>query len=157
MEYRNPSLELNLDNEPEIKELLQILKQTYSSTTTRQIKEAEEKLRKFDQIIIQNLSKIFLLFTTNELPLPNKKALAIRVKYIFISLGKEKNLELKQLLSYIELFVNNLIEIKNVGNIPVSIIEQFCQTLKFLINLKFDWKTHLKLLRLLQNSKLNQL
>lgn len=79
-----------IEEDPEINELLKILTQTYNSTTTRQIKEAEEKLKKFDQIIINKLDKIFNLFTSNKIPLQNKKALAIRVKYIFISFKKRK-------------------------------------------------------------------
>ena len=56
-----------IEEDPEINELLKILTQTYSSTTTRQIKEAEEKLKKFDQIIINKLDKIFNLFTSNKI------------------------------------------------------------------------------------------
>ena len=122
--------------DPEIIELLKILSQTFSSTTTSQIKEAEEKLKKFDKIIIMKIGKICQLFTSNNIPLPNKKSLAIRIKYIFDSYGKSKNLELKDLLQYIDILVNNIIEIKNLKTIHLSIIEQICEALKILINNK---------------------
>ena len=125
-----------MEDNSDIIELLKILSQTFSSNTTSQIKEAEEKLKQFDVVIINKISKIFELFTSNEIPLVNKKSLAIRVKYIFDSFGKSKNLELKNLLQYIELLFNNFIEIKNLKSIHISIVEQICETLKILLNNK---------------------
>ena len=124
------------DEDPDIKELLIILSQTFSSTTTSQIKEAEEKLKQFDKVIINKLAKIFQLFTSDKIPLPNKKSLAIRVKYIFDSYGKSKTLELNILQQYIELLINNFIEIKNLKSIHLSIIDQICEAIKILINNK---------------------
>ena len=125
-----------MDENSEIIELLKVLSKTFSCTTTSQIKEAEEKLKQFDQLIINKISKIFELFTLDEIPLPNKKSLAIRVKYIFDSYGKSKNIKLNDLLQYIELLINNFIEIKNLKCIHTSIIDQICETLKILLNNK---------------------
>ena len=148
-----------IEEDPEIKELLIILSQTFSSTTTRQIKEAEEKLKQFDQVIINKINKIFQLFSSNKIPLPNKKSLAIRVKYIFISYGKAKNLELKTLLQYIELLINTLIDNKNIKEIPLSIIDQICEALKFLINSKLLKKNEILLTKLSQSiiNKINHI
>ena len=126
----------SIEEDPEIKELLNLLSQTFLSTTTRQIKEAEEKLKKFDQIIINKISKIFQIFSSDKISLQNKNALAIRVKYIYISKGKAKNLDLKSLLQYIELLINNIIEMKKVKDIPLPVIDQISEALKTLINSK---------------------
>ena len=151
MELNHYQKQDQIEEDPEINELLKILTQTYSSTTTRQIKEAEEKLKKFDQIIINKLDKIFNLFTSNKIPLQNKKALAIRVKYIFISFKKKKNLDLKTLLDYIELLITNIIKIKNVREIPKTIIEQICESLKHLINSKLFLNKEILLIKLSQS------
>ena len=103
-----------IEEDSEIKNLLEILTQTYTSNKTHKIKEAEEKLKQFDYVIINKLNKIFNLFASNKIPIPNQKALSIRIKYIFISLGKDKNLTLDKLLKYIDLLMNNLIECKNI-------------------------------------------
>ena len=155
MEYNSKDQQIEEDHE--IKELLEVLSQTFSSTTTRQIKEAEEKLKQFDQIIINKINKIFQLFSSNKIPLPNKKALAIRVKYIFISYGKAKNLVLNNLLEYIQLLINNIIEIKNVKEVPISIIDQICEALKTLINNKLLKNNEILLTKLCQSiiSKIN--
>ena len=142
--------------DPEINELLKLLSQTFSSTTTSQIKEAEEKLKQFDEIIIKKIDKIFELFTLNNIPLPNKKSLAIRIKYIFDSYAKSKNLELKNLLQYIEIFINNLIQIKNLKLVHISIIEQMCEALKILINNKL-LRTHEDLLIKLTQSLIEKI
>jgi hypothetical protein len=73
---------------------------------------------------------------SNKIPIPNQKALSIRIKYIFISLGKDKNLTLDKLLKYIDLLMNNLIECKNIKSIQISNIEQICEAIKVLINSK---------------------
>lgn len=155
MEYNSKTQDIEED--PEIKELLEVLSQTFSSTTTRQIKEAEEKLKQFDQIIINKINKIFQLFSSNKIPLPNKKALAIRVKYIFISYGKAKNLILNNLLQYIQLLINSIIEIKNVKEVPISIIDQICEALKTLINNKLLKNNEILLTKLSESiiSKIN--
>ena len=144
-------MDVPIEEDPEIKELLIILSQTFSSTTTRQIKEAEEKLKQFDQIIINKINKIFQLFSSNKIPLPNKKALAIRVKYIFISYGKDKNLELNTLQQYIELLINTLIDNKKIKDIPLSVIDQICEALKFLINSKLLKNNEILLTKLSQS------
>ena len=125
-----------IEDDLEIKNLLEILTQTYSATSTHKIKEAEEKLKKFDLVIINKLNKIFDLFALNKIPLSSQKALSIRIKYIFISLGKSKSLQLNELLQYIELLMNNLIDSKYIKQINISIIEQICEALKKLINNK---------------------
>ena len=125
-----------IEEDLEIKNLLEILTQTYSATSTHKIKEAEEKLKKFDLVIINKLNKIFDLFALNKIPLSSQKALSIRIKYIFISLGKSKSLQLNELLQYIELLMNNLIDSKYIKQINISIIEQICEALKKLINNK---------------------
>ena len=125
-----------IEEDIEIKNLLEILTQTYSSTTTHKIKEAEEKLKQFDYVIIKKLNKIFDLFSSNKINISSQKALSIRIKYIFISLGKSNNLQLNELLQYIELLMNNLIETKNIKQINISIIEQICEAIKVLINSK---------------------
>ena len=125
-----------IEEDLEIKNLLEILTQTYSATSTHKIKEAEEKLKKFDLVIINKLNKIFDLFALNKIPLSSQKALSIRIKYIFISLGKSKTLQLNELLQYIELLMNNLIDSKYIKQINISIIEQICEALKKLINNK---------------------
>ena len=125
-----------IEEDIEIKNLLEILTQTYSSTSTHKIKEAEEKLKQFDYVIIKKLNKIFDLFASNKIPLPSQKALSIRIKYIFISLGKSKNLQLNELLQYIELLINSLIDSKNIKQINISIIDQICEAFKKLINNK---------------------
>jgi len=125
-----------IEEDLEIKNLLDILAQTYSSTSTHKIKEAEENLKKFDYVIINKLNKIFDLFSSNKIQLLSQKALSIRIKYIFISLGKSKNLQLNELLRYIELLMNNLIDSKNIKQINISIVEQICEALKKLINNK---------------------
>ena len=125
-----------IEEDLEIKNLLEILTQTYSATSTHKIKEAEEKLKKFDLVIIKKLNKIFDLFALNKIPLSSQKALSIRIKYIFISLGKSKSLQLNELLQYIELLMNNLIDSKYIKQINISIIEQICEALKKLINNK---------------------
>ena len=125
-----------IEEDIEIKNLLEILTQTYSSTSTHKIKEAEEKLKQFDYVIINKLNKIFDLFASNKIPLPSQKALSIRIKYIFISLGKSKNLQLNELLQYIELLINSLIDSKNIKQINISIIDQICEAFKKLINNK---------------------
>ena len=43
------------EEDPEIKNLLDLLTQTYTSSTTHKIKEAEEKLKQFDYVIINKL------------------------------------------------------------------------------------------------------
>ena len=125
-----------IEEDLQIKNLLEILTQTYSATSTHKIKEAEEKLKKFDLVIINKLNKIFDLFALNKIPLSSQKALSIRIKYIFISLGKSKSLQLNELLQYIELLMNNLIDSKYIKQINISIIEQICEALKKLINNK---------------------
>ena len=157
MEFNPNSIEQEKEEDPEINELLKVLSQTFSSTTTRQIKEAEEKLKQFDQIIINKISKIFNLFTSNKIPIPNKKALAIRVKYLFCSYGKDKNLDLNNLLQYIELLINNLIKIKNLKSIPIPVTEQICEALKVLINSKLLKSKEILLIKLSQSiiSKIN--
>jgi len=125
-----------IEEDLEIKNLLEILTQTYSATSTHKIKEAEEKLKKFDYVIINKLNKIFDLFALNKIPLSSQKALSIRIKYIFISLGKSKSLQLNELLQYIELLMNNLIDSKYIKQINISVIEQICEALKKLINNK---------------------
>ena len=125
-----------IEEDSEIKNLLEILTQTYTSNKTHKIKEAEEKLKQFDYVIINKLNKIFNLFASNKIPIPNQKALSIRIKYIFISLGKDKNLTLDKLLKYIDLLMNNLIECKNIKSIQISNIEQICEAIKVLINSK---------------------
>ena len=145
-----------LDADPDIKELLIILSQTFSSNTTSQIKEAEQKLKQFDQVIINKITKIFQLFTSDKIPLPNKKSLAIRVKYIFDSYAKSKTLELNILEQYIELLINNFIEIKNLKSIHLSIIDQICEAIKILINNKL-LKNQSHLLINLSQSILNRI
>ena len=145
-----------VETDQEIKELLNLLSQTFSSTTTSQIKEAEEKLKQFDQVIINKISKIFELFTSDKIPLPNKKSLAIRVKYIFNSYGKSQTLDLNTLQQYIELLINNFLEIKNLKNIHTSIIDQICEALKILINNKL-LKNHSELLINLSQSIISKI
>ena len=115
-----------IEEDLEIKNLIEILAQTYSSNTTHKIKEAEEKLKQFDYVIINKFNKIFYLFGSNKIDLSSQKALSIRIKYIFISFGKNKNLQLKDLLQYIEILMNNLIDSKNIKQINISIIKQIC-------------------------------
>ena len=136
MEVNQKEKDEIMEEDIEIKNLLEILAQTYSSTSTHKIKEAEEKLKQFDYVIINKLNKIFNLFALNKIPLPSQKALSIRIKYIFISLGKTKNLKLNDLLQYIELLINNLIDSKYIKQINISIIEQICEAFKKLINNK---------------------
>ena len=124
------------EEDPEINKLFETLTQTFSSSSTHKIKEAEEKLKQFDYIIINKLDKIFKIFATNGKPLPCLKALSIRIKYIFISLGKSKTLQLNELQNYIELLINTLINTKNIKHIHISIIEQICEAIKVLINSK---------------------
>ena len=50
-----------IEDDLEIKNLLEILTQTYSATSTHKIKEAEEKLKKFDLVIIKKLNKILII------------------------------------------------------------------------------------------------
>ena len=145
-----------IEEDPEIKNLLELLTQTYTSSKTHKIKEAEEKLKQFDYVIINKLDKIFALFSSNNIPLSNQKALSIRIKYIFISLEKDKNLDLQKLLKYIELLMNNSIEHKNIKKINISIIEQICETLKVLINSKL-FKGQENLLTLLTQSIINKI
>ena len=125
-----------IEEDLEIKNLIEILAQTYSSNTTHKIKEAEEKLKQFDYVIINKFNKIFYLFGSNKIDLSSQKALSIRIKYIFISFGKNKNLQLKDLLQYIEILMNNLIDSKNIKQINISIIKQICEAIKTLINIK---------------------
>ena len=125
-----------IEEDLEIKNLIEILAQTYSSNTTHKIKEAEEKLKQFDYVIINKFNKIFHLFGSNKIDLSSQKALSIRIKYIFISFGKNKNLQLKDLLQYIEILMNNLIDSKNIKQINISIIKQICEAIKTLINIK---------------------
>ena len=124
------------EEDPEINKLLEILIQTFSSSSTHKIKEAEEKLKQYDYVIINKLDKIFNLFTSNDKPLPCLKSLSIRIKYIFISFIKSKNLKLNELQNYIELLINTLINTKNIKHINISIIEQICEAIKILINSK---------------------
>ena len=145
-----------IEEDPEIKNLLELLTQTYSSTKTHKIKEAEEKLKQFDFVIINKLDKIFKLFSSDKIPLSNQKALSIRIKYIFISLERDKNLDLEKLLKYIELLMNNSIEHKNIKQINISIIEQICEALKYLINSKL-FKGQENLLTLLTQSIINKI
>ena len=145
-----------IEEDPEIKNLLELLTQTYTSSKTHKIKEAEEKLKQFDFVIINKLNQIFKLFSSNNIPLSNQKALSIRIKYIFISLEKDKNLSLEKLLKYIELLMNNSIEHKNIKQINISIIEQICETLKVLINSKL-FKGQENLLTLLTQSIINKI
>ena len=145
-----------IEEDPEIKNLLELLTQTYTSSKTHKIKEAEEKLKQFDLVIINKLNQIFKLFSSNNIPLSNQKALSIRIKYIFISLEKDKNLSLEKLLKYIELLMNNSIEHKNIKQINISIIEQICETLKVLINSKL-FKGQENLLTLLTQSIINKI
>ena len=140
----------------EIKNLLDILTLTYSSTSTHKIKEAEEKLKKFDYVIINKMNKIFNLFSSNKIPLSSQKALSIRIKYIFISLGKSKNLQLNELLQYIELLMNNLIDSEYIKQINISIVEQICEALKKLINNKL-FKGNEDLLIKLSQSIINKI
>ena len=144
------------EEDPEIKNLLDLLTQTYTSSTTHKIKEAEEKLKQFDYVIINKLDKIFNLFSSNKINISNQKALAIRIKYIFISLGKTKNLDLEKLLKYIELLINNSIECKNIKQINISIIEQICEAVKVLINSKL-FKGKENLLITLSQSIINKI
>ena len=50
------------EEDPEINKLFETLTQTFSSSSTHKIKEAEEKLKQFDYIIINKLDKIFKIF-----------------------------------------------------------------------------------------------
>ena len=145
-----------IGTDQEINELLNILSQTFSSTTTSQIKEAEEKLKQFDQVIINKISTIFELFTSDNIPLLNKKSLATRVKYIFNTYGKAQSLDLITLQRYIELLINNFLEIKNLKNIHISIIDQISEALKLLINNKL-LKNHPDLLVNLSQSILSKI
>ena len=145
-----------IEEDLQIKNLLEILTQTYSATSTHKIKEAEEKLKKFDLVIINKLNKIFDLFALNKIPLSSQKALSIRIKYIFISLGKSKSLQLNELLQYIELLMNNLIDSKYIKQINISIIEQICEALKKLINNKL-FKGKEELLIKLSQSIINKI
>ena len=144
------------EEDPEIKNLLELLTQTYSSSTTHKIKEAEEKLKQFDYVIINKLDKIFNLFSSNKINISNQKALAIRIKYIFMSLGKAKNLDLEKLLKYIELLINSSIDCKNIKQINISIIEQICEAVKVLINNKL-FKGKENLLITLSQSIINKI
>ena len=127
---------LSPENDPEISELLKTLNQTFTSSITKKIKDAEEKLKHYDSLIINKFPKIISLFTSDNVSISNKKALSIRIKYLFISFQKSKNVDLNSLLQNIELLINTLIDCPTIKNIPPSIVEQICEALKFLLNNK---------------------
>ena len=129
----------NIDVDKKISELIKILQQTYKSTTTRQIKEAEEKLKLFDDIIINNLDKIFDLLSSETIDIQNKKSLAIRLKYIYISFAKTKDLNIANFMGMLAGLVKNLIgreNSQNSQNLDISIIEQICEAIRIMINHK---------------------
>ena len=139
------------EDDPEIAELLKTLNQTFTSSITKKIKDAEEKLKHYDSVIINKFPKIISLFTSNNVSISNKKALSIRIKYIFISFQKSKNIDLNSLLQNIELLINTLLDCPTIKNIPPSIVEQICEALKFLLNNKLIKQNEKLLINLTQS------
>ena len=139
------------ENDPEISELLKTLNQTFTSSITKKIKDAEEKLKHYDSLIINKFPKIISLFTSDNVSISNKKALSIRIKYLFISFQKSKNIDLNSLLQNIELLINTLIDCPTIKNIPPSIVEQICEALKFLLNNKLIKQNEKLLINLTQS------
>ena len=139
------------EDDPEISELLKTLNQTFSSSITKKIKDAEEKLKHYDSVIISKFPKIISLFTSNNVSISNKKALSIRIKYLFISFQKTKNVDLNSLLQNIELLINTLLDCPNIKNIPPSVVEQICEALKFLLNNKLIKQNEKLLINLTQS------
>ena len=144
------SLNKNVIHETQLVKINSFIDKGDSMINLKKIEEVRKTLRrKYGNR--KKINKIFQLFSSNKIPLPNKKALAIRVKYIFISYGKDKNLELNTLQQYIELLINTLIDNKKIKDIPLSVIDQICEALKFLINSKLLKNNEILLTKLSQS------